>query len=64
MMSKKYLSLAEEYKEYDQMWEWVDTKGNKVTLSNTQPASVTTGPIKIHDLKDKYDKLVSHLRTM
>ena len=71
-MSKKYLSLAEEYKEYDQMWEWVDNKGNKVVLSNTQPASVTTGPTarpttrptKISNLKDKYDKLMSHLRSM
>lgn len=63
-MSKKYLSLAEEYKEYDQMWEWVDTKGNKVALSNAQPTSATTGPTKIYDFKDKYDKLVSHLRTM
>lgn len=63
-MNKKYLSLTKEYKEYDQMWEWVDTKGNKVVLSNTQPASATTGPTKIHDLRDKYDKLVRHLRTM
>lgn len=63
-MSKKYLSLAEEYKEYDQMWEWVDTKGNKVALSNAQPTSATTGPTKIYDFKDKYDKLVSHLRSI
>lgn len=63
-MNKKYLSLTEEYKEYDQMWEWVDTKGNKVALSTAQPASATTGPTKIYDFKDKYDKLVSHLRTM
>jgi hypothetical protein len=44
--------------------EWVDTKGNKVSLSNIQTASTPIGPSKIHDLKDKYDKLVTHLRSM
>ena len=63
-MSKKYLSLAEEYKEYDQMWEWVDNKGNKVVLSNIQPASAATGPTKIYDWRAKYDKLVTHLRSL
>ena len=63
-MGKKYLSLTEEYREYDRMWEWVDKNGNKVTSSNTQTASTATGPNKIYDLRPKYDKLVSHLRTM
>ena len=63
-MAKKYLSIVEECKAYDTMWEWVDKNGNKVTSSNAQTASATTGPTKIYDLRPKYDKLVSHLRTM
>ena len=63
-MAKKYLSIVEECKAYDTMWEWVDKNGNKVTSSNAQTASAATGPTKIYDLRPKYDKLVSHLRTM
>lgn len=69
MTNKKHLSFLEEYKAYDEMWEWLDAKGNKISTassqtSNSQSTSATTGPTKIHDLRDKYDKLVSHLRSM
>lgn len=57
--------------------EFIDNGGQKVVLNSnsaapkapTQKTSTTsnstaTGPTKIYDLRVKYDKLVSHLRTM
>ena len=64
MKKKKQLSIIEECQLYDKMWEFLDSKGNKVSLSNTQATSTPIGPNKIHDLRDKYDRLVTHLRSM
>lgn len=61
---KNQLSFIEECKAYDEMWEWLDAKGNKVSFSNTPSTPATTGPTKIYDFRAKYDKLVTHLRSM
>ena len=67
MTNKKYLNLLEEYKAYDEMWEWLDAKGNKISINSNQTsnASPNTGsrPVVV-DLKDKFNKLVTHLRSM
>ena len=65
-------TLAEEVKEYSTLWdndiaapqnlnEWVDTKGNKVNI-NTKASSTTSN--KVIDLTNKFNKLVTHLRSM
>ena len=57
--------------------EFVDTSGQSIILNSNNAAtktptqktsttnnSIAAGSTKIYDLRDKYDKLVSHLRTM
>jgi hypothetical protein len=63
MTNKKQLSLLEEYKAYDEMWEWLDAKGNKISTNSIQASNTSSRPVVV-DLKDKFDKLVTHLRSM
>ena len=60
---ERELGLAEDFAAYDQMWEWVDAKGNKISTTSSQTSNTGSRPVVV-DLKDKFDKLVTHLRSM
>ena len=44
-MKDKKISIAEEFKAYDKMWEWLDVKGNPININktNAQTSSNTGG---------------------
>ncbi len=60
-MAKKYLSLAEECRAYDTMWEWVDSKGNKINTSTSpNPKATPKTTAAFGSFAPQYQKLIAY----